>query len=161
MLPLVAFAMLLAAITTPVPADPAPTRVKALFDRMHAGTYRDDFLNPPKLEWADIPALLDRAESTRLLEAFPRNPISSQYERAAPEGVVALWLVEGLRKGGRYASLNARLTTAAGEAKGEAFEGNNKAAAKAYRAWWAKVKDLPPAKAREVDPLEGTGLRWW
>src|SRR5688500_5897495 len=127
--PLAAFVLLVVTVATPAPVpEQPPSRVKALFDQMRDGKYQREGFDFPKLEWADIPELLAKADSTRLLEAFPRNPISSQYERACPEGVVALWLVEGLRKGGKYPSLNARLTTAAGEAKGEAFEENNKAA---------------------------------
>jgi len=157
--PLAAFALLLAAVSTPAPLpEQPPSRVKVMFDQMRNGKYQQEAFNFPKLEWSDIPALLDRAESTTELKTFPTNPISSFHIPTRPEGVVALWLVEGVRKGGKYPSLNPRIHPAGDTAEERAT--NHKALAAAYKGWWAKVKQLPPEKARDVNPLEGTKLLW-
>jgi hypothetical protein len=72
--------------------------------------------------------------------------------------MMAMWLVEGLRKGAKFPSLNPKLVPA--EGKTELPSEPDVVAMRAYRTWWWKVKTMPPEKAREVDPLEGTGLRW-
>ncbi len=50
------------------------------------------------------------AESATILHCVPSNPISSQSPKPTQEGVVALWFVEGIRKGGKFPSLNCFLT---------------------------------------------------
>ena len=79
--------------------------VRDFFDSMAKGTYTEALF--PKLGWEDIPALLERAASTKVLTNFPCSPDSSQSEEFCSEGMVALWLVEGVRKGRWFASLNA------------------------------------------------------
>src|SRR4051794_4946826 len=161
-LPFAALGLLLAAMAiTPITAaDPPADRVKPLFESMRDGKYRGDKF--PVLEWADIPALLALADGTDDLKSYLTNPLSSVGPGRCPEGVAALWLVEGLRKGGKYPSLNPRVTgfPTPGADRAKEQKAWEKAAAKAYKDWWAKVKDLPPAKAREVDPLADTGLNW-
>lgn len=146
-----------AACSAPLPERP-PDRVTVMFEGMRAGKYEQTAFGFPPLEWADVPALLARADSTRELKAFPTNPISSFHIPSRPEGVVALWLVEGLRKGGKYASLNPRLHPEGDSAKEQGE--HQRAVAKAYRAWWAGVKGLPQVQARAGDPLAGTGYAW-
>ena len=129
-------------------------RVKALFDSMHAGKYEG--VTFPKLELADVPALLERADSTKRLASFPSNPISSHFNKECSEGTMALWLVEGIRKGGKFASLNPR-GAKDGVKEADALQ---KEMAKAYRAWWDKAKSLPAAEATAIDPLKDTGISW-
>jgi hypothetical protein len=156
--PLAAFALLVTAIAAPVPKlDTPPSKAKVLLDQMRAGTYRGDGFSFPKLAWDDIPGLLDHAGSSEKLKVFPTNPISSLSMPACTEGVMALWLVEGVRKGGKYPSLNPLLVPVE---EGKLQNSPDEVAARAYKTWWFKVKTLPPEKAREVNPLEGTGLRW-
>lgn len=140
--------------------DAANEKVKALFESMEKGEYRDgDF---PRLDQSDIPALLKFADSTVILKTFPRSPASSQYEKSCSEGMVALWLIEGIRKGGKYPSLNSLCFK--GPVRGsnwtKASEDNHVVVAKAYRAWWEKVKNLTAKEASEVDPLKDTGMSW-
>src|SRR5260370_9999394 len=80
-------------------------RVDKLFRSMRSGAYQE--VNFPALTWADVPALLDMARSPTVLKAFPREVASSQYEATCSEGMVALWLIEGIRAGGKFPSLNA------------------------------------------------------
>jgi hypothetical protein len=136
-------------------------RVQKLFDTMREGKYN----NPkfPELKWEDIPALLEMGTSKRILKNFPVNPLSSQFVMECPEGIVALWLVEGLRRGGRkFASLNA-LCLPEGEITEkwtEASAKNHDRVLKAYQEWWRRAQSLPAEKAAEMDPLKGTKLHW-
>lgn len=149
-------AILAAAPATPLP--PQPDLVTVMFELMRAGKSAGDGIGFPKLDWSDLPALIARGDSTHELKSFPTNPISSFHIPARNEGVVALWLAEGVRKGGKYASLNPRVMPEGDTPKERAD--NQKAVAKAYRDWWAKAKTLPPEKARDIDPLAGTGFAW-
>jgi hypothetical protein len=117
----------------------------------------------PALTWKDVPALLEVAGSTDPLRAAPANPRSSRAPTACSEGVLALWLIEGVRRGGKWPSLNPILRGggAAGEAPQRRAQRVHRVALQAYRAWWKKVSALPPAKAAAVVPLRGTGLSWY
>ena len=109
-----------------------------------------------------MPALLDYVDSIGTLTSFPRSPLSSQFEQECSEGMVALWLIEGIRKGGNYPSLNSLCFKVGVEAKDwtKASEENHKAVARAYRTWWESAKSLAPEKAKAIDPLKDTGLAW-
>jgi hypothetical protein len=136
-------------------------RVQKLFDAMREGKYN----NPkfPELKWEDIPALLEMGTSKRVLKNFPVNPLSSQIQMEGLEGTVALWLVEGLRKGGKkFASLNV-LCLPEGEITDnwtEVSAKNHDRVLQAYQKWWRQVQTLPAEKAAAIDPLNGTKLRW-
>ena len=139
-------------------------RVKKLFDAMRDGTYAEK-VEFPRLDMTDVPALLELADSTKVLKKFPTNPLSSQLELQCSEGMVALWLIEGVRQGSKgikYPSLNALCFKDDVQAKNytEESEANHKEVAKAYRAWWNKAKGLSAEKAKELDPLKGTNLHW-
>ncbi len=135
-------------------------RVRKLFAAMRAGRY--DEVDFPKLGWEEIPGLLEVGSSTTALTTFPRSPLSSQYEAECSEGMVALWLVEGLRKGGQFGSLNA-LCLPVGAAGGDwraLSEKSHAGVLRAYRDWWRRVQSLPRDKAAAVDPLQGAELHW-
>src|SRR3954447_12052142 len=85
-------------------ADPPPGPVDKLFEALRDG--KGNGLGFPALGMADVPALLARADSETPLPAVPTNPVSSYAQRSCSEGMLALWLVEGVRKGGKYPSLN-------------------------------------------------------
>jgi hypothetical protein len=161
-LPLAALALLLGVTTGSAPAADAPAdEVKKLFDAMKAGTYRDDGF--PALGWEHVPALVARVGSTDRLKTFPTNPLSSLIPDDCTEGVAAAWLIEGVRKGGKFPSLAAspsRIGDKGENPKKEKVE-TEQALAEAYQAWWAKVKDMDPKRAREVEPLAGTDLHWY
>ena len=136
-------------------------RVKHLFESMRQGTFAE--VTFPQLELSDVPGLLTYADSTRTLKRFPTNLLSSQRQVECSEGMVALWLVEGIRQGGKFPSLNA-LCFKAGVQKQDwtkASEDNHKEVAQAYRAWWSKAKKLPPHEAKAIVPLQGTNLSWY
>jgi hypothetical protein len=135
-------------------------RVQKLFAAMREGRYDDNGF--PALSWQDVPALLEIAPSRVVVRRFPRNPLASQFQQECSEGMVALWLIEGIRKRGKYPSHNA-LCFRPGPARGDygqVSERNHDQALKAYQAWWKKVGHLPPDRAAVV-PLRGTGLSWY
>jgi hypothetical protein len=140
--------------------DATNARVESLFRSMRDGSYQlpDAGKWFPNLKWEDIPALLRLGDSKFRPKAYPVNPISSQAEVVAPtEGVIALWLIEGLRKGGKLPSLNALLVN---EGKFDRTEAAQTQAYEAYQRWWTNVEKLPVDEARKVEPLGGTKLRW-
>lgn len=146
-------------VPTLLPAAPVPKekakeparseRVDKLFGAMRDGKY--DGFRFPDLRTEDIPALLELTDSTQELTNFPVNPISSATPpKSTSEGAVALWLVEGVRRGGKFPTLNTPHGT---ELKAQPE------LAKAYKVWWAKVKDKPE-EVGKIDPLAETKLDW-
>lgn len=150
----------------PAPKDPKKEervneRVRNFFATMRDGTFRD--ANMPRLGWEDAPSLLEMGGSTTKLQTFPTNPISSFAIRDVPEGMMALWLVEGIRTGKRFPSLNP-MALPTGGAKGDlekASAVSRPHVLKAYRDWWDKAAGLPREKAAEINPLKDAGLRWY
>jgi hypothetical protein len=152
-------------------------RVKILFQSMRDETYTQGDRLPgfPSLYWSDISDLIKIAESERMLQCYPVSGISSHISREGyPEGMVALWLIEGIRKGsrfpsllegGRFPSLNPICfewgkTNPRQEIPKTTQEIHRKVY-EAYYKWWNAVKDLPKEEAVKVDPLKGTVLDWW
>ena len=137
-------------------------RVERLFASMRDGTYKGD-LTFPELKWEDIPALLERGKSTTRLKSFPSNWLSSYVQDGAEEGTVALWLIDGLRRGGKWPSLNPLCLgrEKPGEKMEETSRRNLPTARKAFEVWWQKVEKLKPQEAAEIRPLDGTTLRWY
>jgi hypothetical protein len=144
------------AAAAPVPKEkpkdpPRSDRVDRLYAQMREGNYSGHRF--PALGPDDIPALLQMADNTKTLKSFPVNPLSSYIPESTNEGVLALWLVEGIRQGGTYPTL---FTPSEADLKDPKVQ---PALAKAYRAWWAQVKDKPD-EMRKVDPLKDTKLNW-
>ena len=135
-------------------------QVTKLFEAMRKGEYKG--LEFPKLALSDVPALLELADSTTLLKSIPSNPLSSIAVFECREGVMALWLIEGIRKGGKYASLVpiCLKTGEQGVKGGTTSEATQQEAAKAYREWWRRAKSLQPEDAMKLEPFKGTELRW-
>lgn len=138
-------------------------RVTVLFDVMRKGTYAYRWF--PKLNWSDIPALLEKANSRHVLKSFPTNPLSSQSMDQCLEGVVALWLIEGLQEGGNLPSLNPILIDReAGLPLGQAIsiEQQRKLlprAQAAYGSWWKKVK--AGGRNPGTHALNGQSIFWY
>ena len=171
---IVAAALLLSSAVASWAQDPKPretdpleslsdpeNNVAKLFRSFRDGSYAGaDF---PKLRWDDIPDLLELGRSERWLTDFPRNPLSSQFEERCCEGVVAVWLIEGIRgQKNHFASLNAIGLKM--DAERESFEAQSAAnrapLLKCYQEWWARVEMLPPAEAAQIDPLKDSGFYW-
>jgi hypothetical protein len=140
-------------------------KIDRLFLSMEKGSYRQDFSprGPWRLNANDIPFLLERANSKRVLKSFPTNPLSSELQGQCSEGMVALWLIEGVRHGSYYPSLNALCLkvkrTKPESTWTEESEMNHPQVAKAYKTWWKKYH-ADAATGFKFNPLEGTGLAW-
>jgi hypothetical protein len=150
---------------TKPPADPREERVnervRTLFTAMRDGTYQE--FGFPKLGWEDVPSLMEISGSGVELRSFPVNPLSSQAQMTCPEGIAALWLIEGIRKGGKFPSLNPLVISPLG-GKGRVEKEsrfNHAAAERVYRDWWDKAAAMPREKAAALDPFDGTGLHWY
>ena len=142
-------------------SDQSP--VRKLFSSFRDSSYRAS-VSFPKLGRDDLPDLLKMSDSQRRLKTFPTNPISSQLQSEASEGLVALWLVEGIRRGGRFPSLNPQcLDSSDGPVSrvGPSSLERQRHAAKRYRGWWEKVKTRPESEWRQIDPLDGSALHWY
>ena len=136
--------------------------VSAAFDAMRAGNYAEKFgrYTFPTLETNDIPELLEHATATNVLQSFPINMFSSIYRFTSTEGMVALWLIEGIRIGGKFPSLIPacydKSKTITADA-GFYAEADQEEVAKAYLTWWDRSKGA----SEDVGPLDGTTLTWF
>lgn len=131
---------------------------------------------PPVLSWEDIPALLEISNSSVIVDRFPRNILSNLYIRDCQVGIVAMWLIDSIRKseGKRvrkawYISPVPLLEDAQDRQKSESRSGqfiptnsNEKLATahKAFVEWWEKAEVLGKAKARRINPLASSSLNW-
>ncbi|MEZ4826954.1 MAG: hypothetical protein R3C61_11845 [Bacteroidia bacterium] len=88
-------------------------------------------------------------------------------------GLVALWLVEAIRKGTTSASAEEEPTgdlmppsrapvlgTSKGNPKGYNSTSQIRAALEAYQTWWENGKTMEKGEAAKVNPLAGKGLSW-
>lgn len=156
--------------------EAAKLNVDAIFSYLEQGKYSEIGF-PKVLNWSSVPELLVWAKSTRVLGhphkpgdkslqvdtgQVPMNFISSHLQASCTEGMVALWFIEGVRKGGDFASLNPLCVPA--NPKHDlinGYEESHPKALAAYQAWWNKVKVEPAKLGPTINPLAGTGLHWY
>lgn len=136
--------------------------VQKLFDSMRNGTFRSG-VTFPAVRRDDIPALLEMAKSKKELKAFPHNPFTSFGQSECPEGMVALWFIEGYRKGNKFPSLNVLcLPREKGGKDWEALSrGAHDKVREAYEAWWKVVKSMKNEELMKVDPLKDAPFYWY
>ncbi|MDR3692611.1 MAG: DUF4943 family protein [Fimbriimonas sp.] len=136
-------------------------RVSKLFSAFRSGKYSDQEIKG--LGWGDVPALLRLTTSTTTLSSFPTNGLSSMYVGRTTEGLIALWLIEGIRTNKLpCASLNPLLPPFnQGQDYEQVSESRQAKAAEAYDSWWKRVKSLRASQAAKVNPLKGTGFSWY
>ncbi len=140
--------------------------------RSHQGWY-------PKYEWSDIPELMKLADRSQNAEVVPMNLISSFMQGQCREGMIALWLIEGLRckeasqvamrdQGKEMPRLHylvplnpmcRRQETSFDEAQVSAEI--HESVLKSYQRWWKYVGSMSPEEASAYDPLADTDLRWF
>ena len=134
-------------------------RVDALFDSFRKDEYRARRF--PDLALSDVPALLMLGESDRILKTFPRNLISSQFETNCSEGMVALWLIEGIRQGEGFPSLNSLcLGNNPNKDLTAESESNRKVVLASYQKWWKDTMAQMANQAQVNDPLAEANLNW-
>ncbi len=123
----------------------------------------------PKLSWKHIPTLLKIARSKEVLHEFPSNPFSSQSQSQCREGIVALWLIEGIRKKekGGYPSLNPLLHPRKKYKHQEDQDWEtistqyHQRAYCLYQKWWREHGSVSEAEAAKIDPLKGSPISWY
>lgn len=144
------------------PAPEAPPAAVDALDEMAVGAWDANVF--PDVDWSDVGDLLDRADRTRELERWPINPLSSQMQDRCNEGVMAMWLVEGLRRDEALGFPSLNPLVLGGEDIGDwhaESERNQARAAALYRRWWRRVAALPADERRAIDPLAGSGIGWY
>ena len=126
----------------------------------------------PRMFWEDVPALLQISGDTSYVHAYPRHPLSTYRPDSVRAGLVALWLVEAIRKqeskgdtipGNLMPPSRAPvLGTKYGNPKGYNSPEQIQTAVEAYQEWWNNGQ-LPEADKLEnarKNPLVGKGLSW-
>ena len=127
-----------------------------------------DSINLPAFTSLDIPALLTYRNETQKITNFPRNGISSYYQRNCTLGLYVLWTIESIRAVsinskyliGRFPSQNPLLEKSDAS---ELFLDTNesrKAASKAYFDWWMSNNRKDFNKFKNIDPLKNTEYKW-
>lgn len=128
-----------------------------------------DALDMPPLTYKEIPALLEYRNDTYVINKFPRNPISSHYQRECTVGMVVIWTIESIRAVSvnssslfmRFPSQNPVLALRnAPQLEFALSSASHKAAAKAYYDWWYNNKNRSYNNFKRQDPLKNTNYRW-
>jgi len=157
------------------PVFVAPNKIAefdSLMVNLSANNYNfEDYESMPDLYWDDIPHLLEIAESDLPLTFFPRNPASSYAQHQAYMGIVALWMIESIRRDSPlrthtdiqpFPSLNPILgpqSAAEPDLSPDTFI-ELRTAAEAYKRWWRLYPNTGIDALKKIDPLSGTGLKW-
>ena len=124
----------------------------------------------PKMYWEDVPALLKVSGDTSYVHQYPRHPVSTYRPDSVRAGLVALWLVEAIRKQtvkGDSLMVNLAppsrapvLGTSRGNPKGYNSPEQIEAAVNAYREWWEAAQQQEKVEAAKQNPLVGKGISW-
>jgi len=133
---------------------------------LKSGKY--DAVNLPAFTYLDIPALLAYRNETQKITNFPRNGISSYYQRDCTLGLYVLWTIESIRAVainskyliGRFPSQNPLLEKSD---YSELFLDTNEIleiASKAYLDWWAGNYKKDFNEVKNIDPLKNTIYKW-
>lgn len=128
----------------------------------------------PQLSWQDVPALLAVAGDTTIITKYPKNPTSTYQPKHARVGLVALWLVEAIRKMEMRGSADDLqnlippsrapiLGTREGNPSGHNTAEQILRAQAAYQAWYEAVQAAP--RSRRINemrniPLRNEGMSW-
>lgn len=117
----------------------------------------------PYLIWEDIPELLKIGNSTIIINKFPINVISSSITSECQLGIIALWMIESIRRCDGKLPLFCSLYPSSNPVlKGHIPDSYDMLtiAYEAYRKWWEDTKTMNRDKATKINPLENTGLKW-
>lgn len=124
----------------------------------------------PRLQWEDIPTLLDACEDTTLVTQFPTKTDNPYTVKSARIGLVILWMVEAIRADNRQQNdrpgflIPVSNVPVLGTRRGNPAMYNRPQtvaiAAEAYRRWWHTNLDQPVYKTAWKNPLKGTGYGW-
>lgn len=128
----------------------------------------------PQFTWKDVPQLIDLGGDTTLITKYPLNPNSTYRPKHARVGLVALWLVEAIRKSEMVGisdelqnlvppSRAPILGTSQGNPSGKNTADQILRAQAAYQAWYEAVEAAP--RNRRINemrniPLRNEGMSW-
>jgi hypothetical protein len=152
--------------------DPNSPKVETFVQQIKNGTYdfyeKDEngnalWLIMPKFTKMDIQKLITLSNDTSHVEIFPTNPISSRPPQ--PEGrdyfilgECLLWVVEGIRNGTGYGSLDPYLVKDNDENHSDINGSEVLIVRDYYQEWWNKYEDK---NWTNINPLEGKPYRWF
>jgi hypothetical protein len=127
-----------------------------------------DSANLPAFTYQDIPALLKYRNETQIITNFPRNGISSYFQRDCKLGMYVLWTVESIRAVavkskyliGRFPSQNPILQKKEEWSILEYSSEAHGVASQAYSDWWERNKHKVFDEFKNIDPLSNTVYKW-
>jgi len=132
----------------------------------HRGIY-----SIPKLNWEDIPKLLEIGNIESKITNFPRNPVSSSIQKDCYLGIISLWLIESIRiieRDGlinpmdKFPSMHPYLIDEKNQTRSR--DPNTvesmKTALLSYKNWWQTVKNMDKREACKISPVKETNLGW-
>ncbi|MEL6672170.1 MAG: hypothetical protein AAFR61_08250 [Bacteroidota bacterium] len=124
----------------------------------------------PQLQWGDIPALLEAGLDTNYVKTYPRLATSTYRPDSARIGLVAIWLVEAIRKqqlADREEVMHLMppsrgpfLGTRKGNPSGYNSPKQMQTALEAYQSWWEAGLEGDTLSTARKNPLRGKGLSW-
>lgn len=147
----------------------ASTNVNELIGNLKGGNWVGNFI--PRLQWEDIPTLLEQGGDSTVIQHFPMKTGSKLKPDSARIGQVMLWMVEAIRKDA-YRKVQDKpiflmppsnvpvLGTRRGNPRLFNSKGALKKAHEAYLKWWENGPPEDTLKKARRNPLRGTGLGW-
>ena len=140
--------------------------VDQYIELLKSGKY--DSIDLPAFTYLDIPALLAYRNETQKITNFPRNGISSYYQKDCTLGLYVLWTIESIRAVainskyliGRFPSQNPLLERSDYSKLFLDTNESNKIASKAYFDWWVSNNSKDFNEFKNIDPLKNTVYKW-
>jgi hypothetical protein len=140
--------------------------VDQYIELLKSGKY--DSADLPTFTYLDIPALLAYRNETQKITNFPRNGISSFYQRDCTLGLYVLWTIESIRAVatnskyliGQFPSQNPLLEKSDYSELFLDTNETNEIASKAYYDWWINNKKKDFSEFKNIDPLKNTVYKW-
>ncbi len=132
-----------------------------------------DYAILPRLTWEDVPTLIEAGGDSTVISNYPLHPTSTYKPTKARVGLVALWLVEAIRKMEMKGSEDLLkivppsrapvLGTRIGNPSGHNTADQIQRAQAAYQAWYEAVEAAPNSRRinelRNI-PLRNEGMSW-
>lgn len=148
-----------------------PPEIEVFIDQLKMGNYPGRQI--PQFALSQIPQLLEYRNEREMIQSFPVNPLSSYYLEECRLGVYVLWTIEYIRKSEKgetdallpWPSLSPvliaedPLDVAGPEFTDQEFLHNR--ASEAYFSWWEGKRNISGKDFVNMNPLEGSGIRWW
>jgi hypothetical protein len=134
------------------------TEVEKYVKALRTNQYEDRDL--PVFTYNHIDELLEYRNEKDTIAKFPRNPISSLYQKECELGVYILWTIESIRLGA-IPSQNPILKLRTSEELEFVYNADAyQIISDAYYAWWTNNKDKDVEDIMIIDPLENTKYKW-